>query len=156
MATLGDDERAVRLDREGHRIDDASRFRPDLDDFPHARLLLIDAEHGVRAAIEHEVLAGARLLEADRFAEPSSQVGGHRADRPQDVRPPRGETHTLPHCTCGVPLPSSRLPTRRCDAHASKPLPRTWFVPAFVTALMTAPAVRPNSASNWLVMTWNS
>ncbi len=41
------------------------------------------------------------------------------------VRPPRGVTHTLPHCTCGVPLPSNRLPTRRWDAQRSKPLPRT-------------------------------
>jgi len=31
-------------------------------------------------------------------------------------------------------------------------LPRTWFVPCFVTALMIAPAVRPNSASYWSVM----
>ena len=30
------------------------------------------------------------------------------------------------------------------------------LLPALVTALTTAPDVRPNSASNWLVMTWNS
>ena len=29
-------------------------------------------------------------------------------------------------------------------------------MPDLVTALTTAPEVRPNSASNWLVMTWNS
>ena len=29
-------------------------------------------------------------------------------------------------------------------------------MPRFVTALTTAPLERPNSASNWLLMTWNS
>ena len=35
-------------------------------------------------------------------------------------------------------------------------LPCMTLVPFLMTALMTAPVVRPNSASNWPVRTWNS
>jgi hypothetical protein len=38
----------------------------------------------------------------------------------------------------------------------SKAEPMTWLVPDFVTALITAPDARPNSASNWFVSTWTS
>ena len=38
----------------------------------------------------------------------------------------------------------------------AKALPWKALVPLLVMALTTAPVVRPNSASYWLVSTWNS
>ncbi len=37
-----------------------------------------------------------------------------------------------------------------------KALPRNWFVPCLETELTTPPEAMPNSASNWLVSSWNS
>ena len=49
------------------------------------RPVVIDAVHRVRAPIEDVVVAVGGLLEADRFAEQPDDVGGQRADRPQDL-----------------------------------------------------------------------
>ena len=83
---IGDDERAVRLDGERGRIDDASRFRTDLNDLPRAVLLLVESEHRMRSPIEHEVLAGRRLLKSDRLTESAGDVRGHSACRTQHLR----------------------------------------------------------------------
>ena len=52
-----------------------TRFGADLDDFPHRRLLLVDAVHRVAPAIEHEQLAERRLLEAARLADAPAELG---------------------------------------------------------------------------------
>src|SRR4029077_19824971 len=59
----------------------------DLHDLPRLRPLLVDAEHGVRPAIEDEVLTRVvRLLKADGLAELSRDVRGDSADRLEHVR----------------------------------------------------------------------
>jgi hypothetical protein len=50
---------------------------------------VVHAEHGVRAAIEDEVLPRARLLIPDRRSKPAGNVRRNGADRLQDLRRPR-------------------------------------------------------------------
>ena len=53
-------------------------------------------------------------------------------------------------------LAKKSFPVRDASCRKAKALPWKALVPCLVMAFTTAPVVRPNSASNWLVRTWNS
>jgi hypothetical protein len=74
---ISHNERSVGLHGEGRRIDDVPWLGSDLDDLPGARLVGVDSVDGVSAAIEHVILPGARLLEADGLAESAGDAGGN-------------------------------------------------------------------------------
>jgi hypothetical protein len=88
---IGNDEGARRLDAEGGRIDDASWLGANLHDFPGAGSVFVDAVHGVRAPIEHEVLPRGGLLKTDWIAEPAGNACGNGADRTDDIAGPGGQ-----------------------------------------------------------------
>src|SRR5207248_9399336 len=83
---VGDDEGPVRRHGECGRIDDAARLGADLDDFPGAREVIIEAEDGMAAAIEHECLPRVRLLESGDLTKSPGYVGWNGVDRLQHVR----------------------------------------------------------------------
>jgi hypothetical protein len=82
---IGDDERAVGGDGKRGGVDDAARLGADPDDLPGAGLRLVDAEHGVGAPIENEVLSGRGLLKAGGLSKTSGDVGGNRAGRLENL-----------------------------------------------------------------------
>ena len=64
----------------------AARLGADLDDFPGAREVIIEAEDGMAAAIEHECLPRVRLLESGDLTKSPGYVGWNGVDRLQHVR----------------------------------------------------------------------
>src|SRR5580765_8621048 len=88
---IGDDERAVGSDGKRRGIDDASGLGADPDDLPGTGLPFVDAEHGMRAPIEDEVLSRRGLLKARGLSKTSCDVDGDRPRRLKDLQFQRRE-----------------------------------------------------------------
>src|SRR6202008_2905823 len=83
---IGDDERSVGSDRKRGGVDDAPWLGADPDDLPGTGLRFVDAEDGVGAPIEDEILAGRGLLKAGGLSKTPGDVGGNGSCRLKNVK----------------------------------------------------------------------